>query len=108
MTRKVRNTVIAMILGMAFCVTGGFSLRAQAAEGGGLLIATRQENVTLITDMAGLRAMEQDPTGSYQLATDIDASGETWFPFSFHGTLDGNGLLSGFFKFSVDFFVGKV
>ena len=91
MTRRVRRTVIATILGMALCVMGGVPMRAQAAEGGGLLIATRQENVTQITDMAGLRAMEQDPTGSYQLAADIDASGETWFPFSFHGTLDGNG-----------------
>ena len=44
-----------------------------------------------IWDAEGLRAMAEDPFGSYCLAADIDMSGEAWTPFAFHGSLDGGG-----------------
>ena len=45
----------------------------------------------ILRNLEELLAMEQDPEGDYQLAADIDAAGATWFPFAFHGKLDGNG-----------------
>ncbi|MBP5281494.1 MAG: hypothetical protein J6Z22_03250, partial [Lachnospiraceae bacterium] len=91
MKRSIKSLrlVLAALLFM-LCV---FPIKGRAAEAEEvpLLIATKDAPVIMITDLAGLRAMEQDPYGNYQLAADIDASGEDWFPMSFHGTLDGNG-----------------
>lgn len=53
-----------------------------------------------ISDINGLKAIENDPTGSYILTTDIDLTGVEWGPLcvmqypssrGFSGTLDGNG-----------------
>ena len=44
-----------------------------------------------IWDAEGLRAIAEDPAGTYILAADIDMSGEAWTPFAFHGSLDGGG-----------------
>lgn len=49
------------------------------------------ENWIEISDMAGLLGMEADPEGAYVLTADIDATGVEWYPFSFHGKLNGNG-----------------
>ena len=39
----------------------------------------------------GLLEMAADPAGSYILTDDIDMAGREWPPFSFHGSLDGDG-----------------
>ena len=44
-----------------------------------------------IWNVEDLRAMAEDPFGTYFLATDVDMSGEPWTPFAFHGSLDGCG-----------------
>ena len=49
------------------------------------------EAVVEIWNAEGLRAMAEDPFGTYLLAADVDMSGEAWTPFSFHGSLDGGG-----------------
>ena len=41
-----------------------------------------------IRDAEGLRAMANDPTGSYVLAANINMAGEDWTPIAFSGTLD--------------------
>ncbi|NPA37328.1 MAG: hypothetical protein GXO47_10820 [Chlorobi bacterium] len=46
-----------------------------------------------ISDFAGLDNMRNDPTNSYVLDNDIDMSGNTWVPFEFQGTLDGQGFM---------------
>ena len=48
-------------------------------------------DATEIRDAEGLRAMANDPTGSYVLAANIDMSGVDWMPMAFSGTLDGAG-----------------
>ena len=50
-----------------------------------------QEAAVEIWDAEGLRAIAEDSFGTYLLAADIDMSGEAWTPFSFHGSLDGDG-----------------
>ena len=50
-----------------------------------------RETALEIWDAEGLRAMAEDPYGTYCLAADIDMSGEAWTPFAFHGSLDGGG-----------------
>ena len=47
--------------------------------------------VVEIRDVEGLRAMANDPTGSYVLAANINMAGEDWTPMAFSGTLDGAG-----------------
>ena len=49
------------------------------------------EEAVEIWDAEGLRAMAEDPFGTYLLSADIDMSGEAWTPFAFHGSLDGDG-----------------
>ncbi len=44
-----------------------------------------------ISDADGLRAMADDPSGSYVLTANIDMTGEEWTPVAFSGTLDGAG-----------------
>ena len=38
-----------------------------------------------------LFSIAQAPEESYILAEDLDMEGQTWIPFAFSGTLDGNG-----------------
>lgn len=44
-----------------------------------------------IHDAEGLRAMANDPDGSYILTANINMAGENWTPMAFSGTLDGAG-----------------
>ena len=44
-----------------------------------------------IYDEAGLRAIADDPYGSYRLCADIDLGGGEWKPIPFYGKLDGGG-----------------
>lgn len=89
--KKYSYVLILSIALFALCMFGARG-RVKADEvDEPLLIATREESVTMITDVAGLLAMELDPSGSYRLAADVDASGVEWFPYAFHGELDGNG-----------------
>ena len=62
-------------------------------ESSDMLRSADQERETAleIWDAEGLRAMAEDPYGTYCLAADIDMSGEAWTPFAFHGSLDGGG-----------------
>ena len=53
--------------------------------------AAAEEEVTLITDRAGLEAVAEAPSGSYRLEADIDLGEGDWMPFAFSGVLDGNG-----------------
>lgn len=53
--------------------------------------AAAEEEVTLITDRAGLEAVAEAPAGSYRLEADIDLGEGDWTPFAFSGVLDGNG-----------------
>ncbi len=46
---------------------------------------------TGIYDETGLRAISQDPGGSYELMADIDLKDALWQPLEFSGILDGNG-----------------
>ena len=39
----------------------------------------------------GLWRMAYEPGGKFRLIADIDMQGARWFPFAFHGKLDGNG-----------------
>lgn len=55
---------------------------------GGCAIA---EEITRISDRAGLEAMAANPSGQYELVNDIDLAGEPWKPIAFSGTLDGCG-----------------
>ena len=50
-----------------------------------------RESAVEIRDAEGLRAMAEDPFGTYFLAADVDMSGEVWTPFAFYGSLDGAG-----------------
>ena len=54
-------------------------------------LATAEEDVTEITDAAGLAAMRDNPSGSYALGADIDLAGIDWVPMPFSGKLDGQG-----------------
>ena len=49
------------------------------------------DEVTVITDRAGLEAIAQNPSGHYALGADIDLGGADWVPLDFSGTLEGNG-----------------
>ena len=60
-------------------------------ESSDLLPNAEQEAVVEIWDAEGLRAMAEDPFGTFLLAADIDMSGEVWTPFAFYGSLDGDG-----------------
>jgi len=44
-----------------------------------------------ISTVADLRNIANNPSGSYILNNDLDLADENWVPFSFSGTLDGNG-----------------
>jgi len=91
MKSRRMKTILKYVLGAMLCALCICPARAKADEEAPLLIATTETSAITITDVEGLRAMELDPYGFYRLAADIDASGVDWFPFAFHGTLDGNG-----------------
>ena len=46
---------------------------------------------TKISTYEDLKAISNKPDGKYYLAGDIDMAGKDWTPFTFTGTLDGNG-----------------
>ena len=46
---------------------------------------------TEIWTVEDLRAMAEDPLGSYVLMTDLDMTGVEWKPIDFRGSFDGNG-----------------
>lgn len=85
-----------IVLVMAVSVLFGAG-RAKAAEGTAApeeaAESSAEESVvwTEISDAAGLLGMEADPEGAYLLTADIDMDGVVWFPFAFHGKLNGNG-----------------
>ena len=59
--------------------------------GGAALAEGEEQSAVEISDLAGLKAIADDPEGSYVLTADIDMSGEDWTPIPFYGTLDGSG-----------------
>lgn len=92
---------VAMLVFMA-SINGSISLsRASelpetteaSEESSDMLPIADQERETAVEiwDVEGLRAMAEDPFGTYLLAADVDMSGEAWMPFTFHGSLDGDG-----------------
>jgi LmbE family N-acetylglucosaminyl deacetylase len=46
---------------------------------------------TKISTYEDLKAIANKPDGKYCLASDIDMAGKDWTPFTFNGTLDGDG-----------------
>ena len=80
-SKKCGLRIWAAALAFLVGINGGLSL----ARASGL-----PETVE-IWDAEGLRAMAEDPFGTYRLAADVDMSGEAWTPFVFHGSLDGGG-----------------
>ncbi len=81
------------LLSLLLAVAVAFAIPA----GPGLYVADAATEGTAISTAADLKAMENNPSGKYYLANDIDLSGETnlvLFADSknpFKGTLDGNG-----------------
>lgn len=56
-----------------------------------LMPAARATEVIEICDAAGMAALSDNPAGCFRLTEDIDMAGVDWTPFSFSGTLDGDG-----------------
>ena len=71
---------------------GGAKLGASQANGSENAGVEEKLDRIEITDAQGLLDMAQDPEADYFLAADIDMEGVNWKPFTFHGTLDGNGF----------------
>ena len=101
-SKKCVIRIWAVLLALMFSINGNISVSraSDLSETAGLTeessdvlpdAGEEQEAAVEIWDAAGLRAMAEDPFGTYFLAADIDMSGETWMPFSFHGSLDGGG-----------------
>ena len=88
---KIRVLALAFILSIAGGISpvraGELSERASDM----LRTAAQEAPVVEIWDAEGLRAMAENPFGTYCLTADIDMSGEAWTPFAFHGSLDGEG-----------------
>ena len=58
----------------------------------GMTTASQAEGAIIeISDIAGLMAMAENPTGSYRLTRDLDLAGMDWVPISFAGEFDGGG-----------------
>lgn len=57
----------------------------------GTVPAAAAEDAVPIYDADGLRAIAEDPYGSYVLRADVDLGGEEWTPIPFFGKLDGGG-----------------
>ena len=81
------------LLSLLLAVAVAFAIPA----GPGLYVADAATDGTAISTAADLKAMENNPSGKYYLANDIDLSGETNLALftdsknPFTGTLDGNG-----------------
>ena len=84
--KKIRLGLAVMA---ALLCTSGSLAKASEVENSGA--AEEPGEVIMISDVEGLMAMERDPEGNYALACDVDAAGADWFPFAFHGSLEGNG-----------------
>ena len=70
----------------------GASLTAGAENVADHEASDRTSDRIEIADAQGLLDMAQAPEADYCLTADIDMTGVQWKPFSFHGTLDGNGF----------------
>lgn len=82
----------AVILALIISANGSISLmNASGLPEESSAADQEQETAVEIWDAEGLRAIAEDPFGTFFLAADIDMSGETWTPFAFHGSLDGGG-----------------
>ena len=101
-SKKRGITVWAVMLALMISISGSVSLvRASGPpETNGLsegspdmpqMAGQGWEEAVEIWDAEGLRAMAEEPSGKYVLASDVDMSGEAWTPFSFYGSLDGGG-----------------
>ena len=86
--KKCGIKIWAVTFALIVSVNANISLASELPEANELSEGSAGTAVE-IWDAEGLRAMAEDPFGTYILAADIDMSGEAWTPFAFHGSLDG-------------------
>lgn len=87
---KHKSTIIMALLLTIFFIAAP-SVTSYATDVSDIQKNTGNDDVIQISTPEDLKAIKDNPSGNYILTKDIDMSESFWKPFSFSGTLDGNG-----------------
>ena len=74
-----------------FCFSVNLAVYAAADNGQNSNTAADYAGYIEIADADGLRAISDNPGGSYVLMADINMKDSVWYPIEFNGILEGNG-----------------